>query len=146
MSQPEFHDFDNHATTRIAPEVVDAMIPFLRDGWANPSSADRIASEVHKAVESDGSLDPSNVLMAMSLTPMRARGCVRLSLGVYNTEAVIDHLLKHLPPIIQKLCDISPLKPAHPDNEQYDIKAARAKNEQELAEATCQDDERAVPA
>jgi len=146
MSHPVFHYFDNHATTRIAPEVVDAMIPFLQDGWANRSSAYRIASEVQKAVESDGSINPSNVPMAMGLTPMRARSCIRLSLGVCNTEADVDHPLKHLPPIIQKLCDISPLNPAHPDNEQYDIEAARAKNEQELAEATRQEDERAVPA
>ena len=93
-----------------------------------------------------GSLDPSHVLMAMGLTPMRARGCVRFSLGIYNTDADVDHLLKHLPPIVQKLRDISPLNPAHPDNEVYDIEAARAKHEQDLADATRQDDERAVPA
>ena len=29
---------DNNATTQIAPEVVDAMIPWLRDGHGNPSS------------------------------------------------------------------------------------------------------------
>jgi cysteine desulfurase len=51
MSQDRFYYFDNNATTRVAPEVADAMIPVLRDGWANPSSAYRIATEVHKAVE-----------------------------------------------------------------------------------------------
>jgi cysteine desulfurase len=30
---------DNNATTRVAPEVVDAMIPFLTENWGNPSSA-----------------------------------------------------------------------------------------------------------
>jgi len=30
---------DNNATTQLAPEVVDAMIPWLRDGYGNPSSA-----------------------------------------------------------------------------------------------------------
>jgi len=29
---------DNNATTQIAPEVVDAMIPWLREGYGNPSS------------------------------------------------------------------------------------------------------------
>ncbi len=29
---------DNNATTRIAPEVLDAMMPWLRDGYGNPSS------------------------------------------------------------------------------------------------------------
>lgn len=82
-----------------------------------------------------GSLDPSHVLTAMGLTPMRARGCVRFSLGLYNTDEDVDYLLQHLPPIIQKLRDISPLNPAHPDNDAYDVEAARVKHEQDLAEA-----------
>ena len=31
--------FDNNSTTQIAPEVLKAMLPFLRDHWGNPSSA-----------------------------------------------------------------------------------------------------------
>jgi cysteine desulfurase len=50
-----------------------------------------------------GSLDPSHVLMAMGCSVSRARGSVRFSLGVYNTEAEIDYVLKHLPPIISRL-------------------------------------------
>jgi cysteine desulfurase len=38
MSQTAIYYFDNNATTRLAPEVVDAMIPFLREYWGNPSS------------------------------------------------------------------------------------------------------------
>jgi cysteine desulfurase len=30
---------DNNATTRVAPEVLEAMLPFLREQWGNPSSA-----------------------------------------------------------------------------------------------------------
>jgi cysteine desulfurase len=33
MSQQPIHYFDNNATTRVAPEVLDAMLPFLRDLW-----------------------------------------------------------------------------------------------------------------
>lgn len=50
-----------------------------------------------------GSLDPSHVLMAMGCTVARARGSVRFSLGIYNTDAEIDYLLEHIPPIISKL-------------------------------------------
>ncbi len=39
MSQPYFAYFDNNATTRVAPEVVAAMLPFLTEDWGNPSSA-----------------------------------------------------------------------------------------------------------
>jgi cysteine desulfurase len=38
MTQPAIYYFDNNATTRVAPEVVDAMIPFLSEQWGNPSS------------------------------------------------------------------------------------------------------------
>ncbi len=50
-----------------------------------------------------GSLDPSHVLMAMGLTPARAQGSIRFSLGIYNTAEEVDYLLKHLPGIIAKL-------------------------------------------
>jgi cysteine desulfurase len=93
-----------------------------------------------------GSLDPSHVLMAMGLTPMRARGCVRFSLGIYNTDEDVDYLLQHLPPIIQKLRDISPLNPSHPDNDKYDVDSARAKHEQDLAAAVGKEDERTITA
>jgi len=85
-----------------------------------------------------GSLDPSHVLTAMGVKPMRARGSVRFSLGIYNTEAEVDYLIQHLPPIIQKLRDISPLNPAHEDNHAYDVAGARAKHEQEVAVANAQ--------
>ena len=50
-----------------------------------------------------GSLDPSHVLLAMGCTAARARGSVRFSLGRYNTEAEVDHVLHHLPGIIARL-------------------------------------------
>jgi len=60
-----------------------------------------------------GSLDPSHVLVAMGLTPARARGSIRFSLGIYNTDAEVDYLLEQLPPIIAKLRAVSPLSPQH---------------------------------
>lgn len=83
-----------------------------------------------------GSLDPSHVLSAMGLSPMRARGSVRFSLGIYNTEKEVEFLLQHLPRIISELRAISPLNPEHPDNDAYDVNAARLKHEQDLAQAT----------
>ena len=62
-----------------------------------------------------GSLEPSHVLTAMGISPARARGCIRFSLGIYNTGEEVDHLLKHLPQIISKLREISPAgSPARP--------------------------------
>lgn len=39
MNSPAICYFDNNATTRVAPEVVEAMLPFLREYWGNPSSS-----------------------------------------------------------------------------------------------------------
>ena len=51
MSERKFYYFDNNATTRVAPEVVAAMTPFLSEYWGNPSSAYFFGSQVHKHVE-----------------------------------------------------------------------------------------------
>ena len=74
-----------------------------------------------------GSLEPSHVLTAMGVSPLRARGSVRFSLGYYNTDEEVDYLLKHLPPIIAKLRAISPLSPVHPDNDRFDVSAGRSR-------------------
>ena len=42
---------DNNATTSVAPEVVDAMQPFFRDLWGNPSSMHEFGGQVKKPVE-----------------------------------------------------------------------------------------------
>ena len=41
--------FDNNATTRIAPEVFEAMKPFLTEFYGNPSSAYTIGRETRNA-------------------------------------------------------------------------------------------------
>src|SRR5688572_30721703 len=43
--------FDNNATTRIAPEVVEAMLPYLTENWGNPSSAYSFGNELQKAID-----------------------------------------------------------------------------------------------
>ncbi len=42
--------FDNSATTRIAPEVLDAMMPFLKEEYGNPSSIHYLGDQAAKAV------------------------------------------------------------------------------------------------
>ncbi len=41
---------DNNATTRVAPEVLDAMAPFLRDYYGNPSSMHNFGGQVAGAL------------------------------------------------------------------------------------------------
>jgi len=42
---------DNNATTRVAPEVLDAMQPYLSRFFGNPSSAHKLGREMKRAVE-----------------------------------------------------------------------------------------------
>ena len=51
MSQPITYYFDNNATTRVAPEVIEAMLPFFREHWGNPSSAYSFGHDVARHVE-----------------------------------------------------------------------------------------------
>lgn len=44
-------DLDANATTALLPEVVDAMLPWLRDGHANPSGAYREAKRARAAID-----------------------------------------------------------------------------------------------
>lgn len=44
-------DLDANATTRMLPEVVDAMLPWLRDQYANPSGSYRAAKLARKAID-----------------------------------------------------------------------------------------------
>jgi cysteine desulfurase len=55
-----------------------------------------------------GSLEPSHVLRAMGVPFTAAHGSIRFSLSYYNSDADVDHVLKHLPGIIDKLRVISP--------------------------------------
>lgn len=55
-----------------------------------------------------GSLEPSHVIRAMGVPFIAAHGSIRFSLSRYNTDEDIDYVLEHLPPIIQKLRNISP--------------------------------------
>ena len=56
-----------------------------------------------------GSLDPSHVLLGIGLPHEIAHGSLRASLSEFTTDEEIDAFLKALPPIVQRLRDMSPL-------------------------------------
>ncbi len=55
-----------------------------------------------------GSLEPSHVLRAMGLPYTAAHGTIRFSLSKYNTRQEVDFVIESLPPIIERLREISP--------------------------------------
>ena len=55
-----------------------------------------------------GSLEPSHVLRAMGVPFTAAHGSIRFSLSIYNTEEEINFIIEQLPPIIERLRNMSP--------------------------------------
>ncbi|NLV86386.1 MAG: cysteine desulfurase NifS [Clostridiales bacterium] len=56
-----------------------------------------------------GSLDPSHVLLAIGRPHEIAHGSLRLSLSEYNTDEEIDHILKAVPEVVNRLRNMSPV-------------------------------------
>ncbi len=55
-----------------------------------------------------GSLEPSHVMRAMGVPFTEAHGSIRFSLSRYNTADEMDYVVEHMPPLIDRLLEISP--------------------------------------
>ena len=99
---------NGHRTERL-PNNVNVSIRYI-EGEALLLRLDLagIAASSGSACTS-GSLDPSHVLLAIGLPHEVAHGSLRLSLGDFNTEHVVDVVLEKLPEIVKTLRDMSPL-------------------------------------
>ena len=58
---------------------------------------------------SSGAVEPSHVLLAMGLSPERARGSLRLSLGKQTTKGEIDFAIQVIPETVARLRELSPV-------------------------------------
>ena len=58
---------------------------------------------------SSGAIEPSHVLTAMSLSPDRARGSIRFSLGKQTTAEDVEFALELVPEVVARLREISPV-------------------------------------
>ncbi len=57
-----------------------------------------------------GTAEPSHVLLSMGIAPVLAQGAVRFSLDRFTTQEDIEYVLEKLPPVIERLRKISPLR------------------------------------
>ena len=55
-----------------------------------------------------GSLEPSHVLRAMGVPFTAAHGSIRFSLSRYNSEEQVDYTIEKIPPIVNRLRELSP--------------------------------------
>jgi cysteine desulfurase len=51
MNESRLWYLDNNATTRVAPEVIEAMLPYFRENWGNPSSAYSFGHHLTKSID-----------------------------------------------------------------------------------------------
>jgi cysteine desulfurase len=58
---------------------------------------------------SSGAIEPSHVLLAMGLSPQRARSSIRLSMGKQTSSEDIEFAIRVIPETVGRLREISPL-------------------------------------
>ena len=99
----------NGSRTERLPNNINVSIEFI-EGESLLLNLDLkgIAASSGSACTS-GSLDPSHVLLAIGLSHEVAHGSLRLTLGRDNTDADVDYVLETLPPIVERLREMSPL-------------------------------------
>jgi len=102
------HSWVNGARALRVPNTANLTFPFI-EGEAMVIALDLkgIACSTGAACSS-GAVEPSHVLMALGLAPEDARATLRLSLGHQTTEEEIDFALETIPPVIERLRQLSP--------------------------------------
>ena len=62
-----------------------------------------IAVSTGSACSASHASEPSHVLVAMGVDPIRARGSLRITLGRFSRDADVDHFLSVFPEIVASL-------------------------------------------
>jgi len=82
---------DNNATTQVWPEVLEAMLPFYRELWGNPSSLHLFGAQVAKYI------DEARENVASMLGAQRASEIVFTSCGTESNNLAIRGVLQSNP-------------------------------------------------
>ncbi len=90
MNRRKICYFDNNATTRVAPEVIEAMLPYLSETWGNPSSAYHFGRQLAKDI------DAARAKVA-SLIHAEPREVVFTSCGTESNNSAIHSALATQP-------------------------------------------------
>jgi cysteine desulfurase len=101
---------DNNATTQVAPEVLEAMVPFLTENYFNPSSMYEPARQTGIAVadarkniaECLGGVDPKEILFTGCATESNNTAIVGTAHGNPNRKHIITTAVEH--PAVLEVC------------------------------------------
>lgn len=101
---------DNNATTRIAPEVVEAMMPYLTDYYGNPSSmhsfGGRVAPAIHAARQATAELigaEPEEIVFTSCGTESDSTAILSALQTHPEKNHVVTTRVEH--PAVKNLCD-----------------------------------------
>jgi cysteine desulfurase len=104
------HCFLNGHPTKRLPNNVNVSIQYIEgESMVLDLDFEGIGVSTGSACSSK-SLEPSHVLLAIGLKPQDAHGSLRITLGRFTTEEEVNYFLEKLPPIVQRLRKLSPLK------------------------------------
>jgi cysteine desulfurase len=119
--------------TKLRDMLIDGVLK-IEDSWLNGSRQNRLPNNTNFGFDyiegesiilhldlkevaastgsacSSESLTPSHVLTAIGLSPVKAHGSLRMTLGKGNTKEEINYVLGVLPGIVEDLRKISPMK------------------------------------
>ncbi len=101
---------DNNATTRIAPEVLEAMLPYLTEYYGNPSSMHTFGGQVGRAVETARAqvaellgAEPSEIIFTSCGTESDSTAILSALQTFPEKRHVITTKVEH--PAVKNLCE-----------------------------------------
>jgi cysteine desulfurase len=101
---------DNNATTQVAPEVYEAMIPYLTEDYFNPSSMYDPAQKTHDAISAArkeiadalGRIDPKEILFTGCATESNNTAILGTAKANSNRKNIITTAVEH--PAVLEVC------------------------------------------
>ena len=130
-----FMEQENTQVSRLRDRLEDAILKKCPDAMLNGHKTDRLPNTTNISFEyvegeaillllnrfgicassgsacTSGSLEPSHVLRAMGVPFTAAHGSIRFSLSRYTTQQEVDLVIEKLPPVIERLRELSPFVP-----------------------------------
>jgi len=116
---------DHVAGMPLHPKAYEAMVPYFKELYGNPSSIHDGGEKAREAMllfmDMEGiqissgsacisrSLKVSHVMLAMGVDAATAQGSLLFSFGVQNKEEDVNRILEALPPVVERLRNMSPV-------------------------------------
>ncbi|MCI5161258.1 MAG: cysteine desulfurase NifS [Candidatus Electrothrix sp. AX5] len=109
---------DNNATTRIAPEVLEVMMPFLQDCYGNPSSMHTFGGQVGQAIEQARAqiaeligADPEEIVFTSCGTESDSTAILSALQSQPELRHIVTTRVEH--PAVKNLCETLDLLTGH---------------------------------